>query len=207
MKAIIWSESKKAALWLLVMILSIFGIFGFALSPLGKGVKTITSFLMGLITFISANAYKYYGMERKVVFDDEEGTFTLDRGEIYMISRLFFYLHIPLASDISDISGWFSEKTGKRKIKYSDIKYVKITKEDGRDVIIIGYKGIWDSTAKLRIYGKETGKERLKEIAKEFKKRAKGENYEYTFEDEIGIIENIIDLNALSGSEKPFEIK
>ncbi len=74
-------------------------------------------------------------------------------------------------------------------------------------MIEIGYKGPWDTTLRVKLYEKEMGEEKLREMAEEFKKRAKGD-YEYEFRDEVGVTESAyFNPDTLLDNSLPYDVK
>ncbi len=186
MKAIYWNESGKAMIVSAFAALSVLLlIFAYAWKepPVHRDVLAA---ITATTIWVSVNLAKYYGRERKVVFDDENERLTVDFGKIFFVYQTGNKTRTLASSDISDLFPSLSARSGKREMRYSDIKYVKLLKEDGKDVLVIGHVGPWDTILKVRIYGKETGREKLWEIAREFERRS--HDYGYDFEDRIGLM-------------------
>jgi hypothetical protein len=209
-KAIYWRQTSPAIICAVLSALSFLALLYSLISLRNNPYYDVVNALTALSLFVFINLYRYYNRERAMIFDDENQVLRVDYGSSVLMTSASGPIHRPVPIDLSDVFQSLSFKSGVREMKYSDIRAVSLF--DDRDMgltLEIQYPGPWDTTLRLKIHEKEAGKDAIKEMAEELKKRSKGENYEFVFTDNTGEVNKAAfsaDMKELSDSE-PYEIR
>ncbi len=208
MKAIYWSERGKALAYSSISLLLFLSLFILPFFIKDRNLMIVIAAIIALLIFTFINLYHYHARERYVIFDDDNETLVVNYGNPVLWVRLLSPVFSPFTVGIGDVFDSVSYRSGKKSIAYSEIEHVYVlSTEEGR-MIEIGYKGPWDTTLRVKLYEKEMGEDKLREMAEEFKKRVKGEGYEYEFRDEVGVTESAyFNPDTLPDNSVPYDVK
>ena len=206
MKAIYWRQTVKGYLCMLIAGLLFFLI---PFLHFTYGSSLFLDILGGIVFVLCLIRGMSYLSEKRAVFLDDRMEIDLNRLYIYIQN---VYSFIPV--DISDLFDGLSSKYGKRSIKYEKITSVMAVKDENEYLLQVLYKSPWDTNLRLSLRSRETGKQTITELVKEFRKRSHGENYRYLFEDRAGLLGDKIYVPSTESaysdsreSEEPYEVR